>query len=219
MTINAMEDLLLQELNELYGAEQLILAALPKMAKAAHDDKLKSAFETHLKQTRDQVERLNRIYKLFGTEPKRGDCEPINEIVRQSEQFIDNKQADPAIRDASLIGAAQKVEHYEIALYGTAHSHAKLLGYTKAADLLADTLSEEEETDALLTQLATKRVNVRAARAPYSDARTGRRGVEASGGWGMGTLVSGMAIAAAVALLYAPQARGMRDRLGVQTGS
>ena len=217
--MNAMEDLLLQELTELYGAEQLILSALPKMAKASHDDKLRGAFETHLKQTRDQVERLNRIFKLFGVDPKSGDCEPVSEIIRQSEHLIGNKQADSAIVDASLISAAQKIEHYEIALYGTARSHAKLLGYTKAADLLADTLSEEEETDELLTQLATKRINVRAAKAPYSNARTGIRGAEATSGWGMGTLVSGVAIAAAVALLYAPQARGMRDRLGVQTGS
>jgi ferritin-like metal-binding protein YciE len=205
MEMNAMEDLLLQEMSELYGAEQQIIKALPKMAKAAHDPKLQDAFETHLKQTQKQVERLKKISKMFGRDLESSDCEPIAEIIKQGDQLIATKGAEPSVLDAALIAAGQKVEHYEISLYGTACSHAKLLGYTKAADLLHDTLQEEEEADELLTQLAKKRVNLKAAKAPFSYARTSPRASERSGGLGMGGLVSGLLIGAAVALLYSPK--------------
>ena len=112
------------------------------------------------------------------------------------------------------------MEHYEIALYGTARSHARLLGYTQVGELLADTLSEEEDTDALLTRLASKRVNVNAAKAPFSNARVAPRATDGGDGWGMGALVSGMAIGAAVALLYAPKSgekirQDLKERVGI----
>jgi ferritin-like metal-binding protein YciE len=211
MQMNAMEDLLLQEMSELYGAEQQIVKALPKMANAAHDPKLRSAFETHLKQTQNHVERLKKISKLFGRELESSDSEPIAGIIKQGDQLIATKQAEPSVLDAALIAAGQKVEHYEISLYGTAATHAKMLGYTKAANLLADTLQEEEETDELLTQLAKTRVNLSAVKAPFSHARTAPRGNERSGGLGMGALVSGLAIGALVAMLYSPKSGSTRQ--------
>jgi len=219
MEMNAMEDLLLQELTELYGAEQQIVKALPKMAKGAHDSKLRGAFGVHLKQTQNHIERLKKVFNMLGREAEAGDCEPISEIIKQGDALIALKGADPSILDAALITAAQKVEHYEIALYGTARSHARLLGYIKVGELLAETLREEEETDALLTQLAKKRVNLNAAKAPFSDARVAPRGTDAADGWGVGALVSGLAIGAAVALLYAPKSgERMRQELKEKAG-
>ena len=107
--------------------------------------------------------------------------------------------------DAALISAAQKVEHYEISLYGSARSHARMLGYLKVADVLAETLAEEEHTDALLTDLAHSRVNAEAAKAPFAAARIAPRGGEADGGIGFGSLLAGLFIGAAVGLLYAPK--------------
>jgi ferritin-like metal-binding protein YciE len=217
MEMNAMEDLLLQELTELYGAEQQIVKALPKMAKGAHDNKLRGAFGLHLKQTNNHIDRLKTIFKMLGRDPEAGDCDPISEIIKQGDALIALKGAEPAILDAALITAAQKVEHYEIALYGTARSHARLLGYIKVGEMLAETLREEEETDALLTQLAKKRVNLNAAKAPFSNARVAPRGSDGAEGWGVGALISGLAIGAAVAMLYAPKSgEQLRQGLGEQ---
>jgi ferritin-like metal-binding protein YciE len=205
MGMNVMEDLLLQELNELHGAEQQIVKALPKMAKAANDKKLQGAFELHLSQTQKQIERLETIFGMLGRDNQTGDCEPVSEIIKQGDALIATKGAEPSVLDAALISTAQKVEHYEIALYGSARSHARLLGYTAVGKLLADTLREEEETDALLTQLATKRVNLTATKAPFSDARTGTRGADGSTGLGMGALLIGVGIGAVIAMLSAPE--------------
>jgi ferritin-like metal-binding protein YciE len=200
MPLNAMEDLLLHELTELYGAERQIEKSLPKMAKAAHHQKLRGAFELHLKQTHNQVKRLESIFKMLNLAPEGADCEPVAQIVKQADTLLSLKHTEPEVVDAALISAGQKIEHYEIALYGTARSHAGLLGYQKVAGLLADTLHEEEQTDALLTQLARKSVNPAAAKAPFSDARTAPRGEERSTNWGMGALI-GVAIGAAAAML------------------
>ena len=215
MEMNAMEDLLLQELTELYGAEQQIVKALPKMAKAADDTKLRGAFELHLKQTQNHVQRLKRIFTMMGRSPESGDSDPISQIIKQGEGLIAAKVMEPAVLDAALIAAGQKVEHYEIALYGSARSHARLLGYARVGDLLGDTLIEEEQTDAMLTQLAKKRVNLNAAKAPFSAARTAPRGGDGgSNGWGIGALVTGLAIGAAAAILYAPKSgQGGRRKL------
>lgn len=199
-----LEDLFIQELSEAYDAEKQITKALPKMAGVAHRSELRSAFETHLKQTQRHVDRLEKIFKALGREPESFDSSPISQIIKQGDELGSKKQADRAVLDAALITTAQKVEHYEIALYGSATSHAKTLGYAKIADLLAETLDEEEQTDALLTQIATSHVNTEAARAPYAQARTGPRSGEESG-MGMGSLIMGALVGAAVALLYAPK--------------
>jgi ferritin-like metal-binding protein YciE len=206
MQMQALEDLFIQEITELYGAERQIVKALPKMASAADQKALRTAFETHYKQTQRQIDRLDKIFAALKREPESADCQPIAEILRQGDALISTKQAEPAVLDAALITAAQKVEHYEIAMYGSARSHARMLGYTKIADVLEDTLSEEEQTDALLTQLATKTVNIEAAKAPYASARVAPRGADGvDGGIGVGSLISGLAIGAAIALLYSPR--------------
>jgi len=201
MEMKALEDLLLNELMELYSAEQQIAKALPKMVKVTHNTELRAAFELHSKQTAGHVKRLNKIFTLLNKNAETADCEPITEMVKQADSLAGNRQSDPAIVDAALISAAQKVEHYEIALYGTARSHAQLLGYRKIGDILTETLREEEETDALLTKLAQKRVNLIAAKAPFGEARTGPRGSTANG-WGAGALIGSLAIGAAAAMFY-----------------
>ncbi|HVW86828.1 MAG TPA: DUF892 family protein [Bryobacteraceae bacterium] len=214
--MKALEDLFLRELAELYDAERQIVKALPKMAKATERSELRAAFETHYKQTERHVDRLEKIFKALGREPESQSSDPISEIVKQGDAIASSKQAEPSVLDAALITAAQKVEHYEIALYGSARSHAKMLGYLKIASLLEDTLREEEETDALLTKIAERRVNVDAAKAPFARARVAPRAGEEMGGWGPGALVAGILIGAAVALLYAPKSgekmrRDLRD--------
>jgi ferritin-like metal-binding protein YciE len=226
MEMKVMEDLFLQELGELYGAEQQIVKALPKMVKAAHDKKLQGAFESHLSQTEKHIERLETIFGMLRRDQQTGDCEPVSEIIKQGDALIAIKDAEPSVLDAALISTAQKVEHYEIALYGSARSHAQLLGYIAVGKLLADTLREEEETDALLTQLATKRVNLSATKAPFSDARTGTRGADGSTGLGMGALLIGAGMGAVIAMLYAPQSgsksrsqlKGKAEELGKEWG-
>jgi len=205
MEMKALEDLFLEELGELYDAERQIVKALPKMAKAAGNSALRAAFETHLKQTERHADRLEKIFKAIEREPESHTSEPISQIIKQGDQLIASK-SESAIRDAALISAAQKVEHYEITMYGSARSHAKMLGLAKVAASLEQTLGEEEQTDLLLSQLAQKSVNVEASRAPFALARTSPRGDEEETGWGFGGLLFGAIVGAAVALLYAPKA-------------
>jgi ferritin-like metal-binding protein YciE len=204
MEMKALEDLLLQELMELYSAEQQILKAFPKLINVAQNAALRAAFELHSKQTTVHGARLDKIFSLLHKDVESVDCDPIASIIKQTDRLTAVNKSDPAVLDAALISAAQKVEHYEIALYGAARSHSRLLGYLKIAEILSQTLREEEETDALLTRLAEKRVNVIAAKAPFANARSGQRGSN-SRGWGVGALVSCLAIGAAVALVYAPE--------------
>ncbi len=205
MEMKALEDLFLRELAELYDAEKQILKALPKMASATDHKALRVAFETHVKQTDRHVDRLEKVFRALGREPESIDSNPISEIVKQGDVLTSAKQVDPAVLDAALISAAQKVEHYEIAMYGSARSHAKMLGYLKIATLLEETLKEEEQTDALLTELALHSVNRHAAKAPFANARVAPRGVDESGGIGMGGLLFGIVVGAAAALLFAPK--------------
>ncbi len=223
MTINALEDLFLQELNELYDAEKQVLKALPKMAKAAFSSQLRTAFETHYKETKVQVLRLEKVYKIMGEEPTRPDSQPVSGVIAQGKQMIGAKHSDPAVLDAGLITIAQKVEHYEIAGYGCVRTHAAILGYGEIAELLADTLQEEEKTDRLLTEIATSLVNVEAAKAPYSHARTSPRGAIKSqkyekDGSSFGTILTGLTIGAVVAILFAPKSgKDTRTQLASKT--
>lgn len=216
MEMKALEDLFLRELAELYDAERQIVKALPKMAKATQRTELRAAFEKHLKQTHGHVDRLEKIFKALGREPESADSDPISEIVRQGDAIISAKVIEPEVLDAALIATAQKVEHYEIAMYGTARSHARTLGYLKIAALLEDTLREEEETDAQLSQLAERRINVEASKAPFARARTAPRGGEDTGGFGPGALITGVLIGAGFALLYAPKS-GEKIRRDLRT--
>ncbi|MDQ6700105.1 MAG: DUF892 family protein [Acidobacteriota bacterium] len=190
----------------MYDAENQILKALPVMAKAASRAELRRAFEDHYKETKSQVDRLDRIFKALNEEPSKFKCEPVTAIVDQGASLMSEKASDSAVVDAGLITIAQKVEHFEIASYGCARTHARLLGYERIAELLEVTLKEEENADMKLTAIAESKVNIDAGKAPYAKARTAPRLAEAQGsGGGMGRVLVGLGIGAAIALLYAPK--------------
>jgi len=171
---STMKDLLTTELQDTYSAETQILDALPKMQEAATSPVLKRAFQEHLEVTRRQVERLEEVCRQLSIETEGETCEAMEGLVEEGEQLIDEFDAGPVL-DAALIGAAQKVEHYEMAAYGTLTAMLKAMGETTCADLMAQTLKEEKETDDLLTRVAEQEVNPAAlGKAPAND-RTGRR--------------------------------------------
>jgi ferritin-like metal-binding protein YciE len=161
---NPLEELLVEELKDLYSAENQIIKALPKMAKASSSPELRRAFERHLEETKRQVERLNQIGEALDTKLTGKKCKGMEGLIEEGKEIMAEDLDENAI-DAGLIGAAQKVEHYEIAAYGTARTHAEMLGYTKAAKLLQQTLDEEGATDKKLTQLAESIINVEAVEA------------------------------------------------------
>ncbi|MBW3543422.1 MAG: ferritin-like domain-containing protein [Planctomycetes bacterium] len=162
MAMNNLQDALLDELRDLYSAEKQILKALPRMAKAAENPELKKAFETHERQTEEQVTRLEQVFDLLDHKPRAKKCQAMEGMIEESKELM-KEDAEPEVLDAMLIASAQKVEHYEIASYGTACTWAETVGCDqKAIDLLKQTLSEEKETDELLTQLAEQSVNVAA---------------------------------------------------------
>ena len=152
MAVNTMEDLMLEELRDLYHAEKQLTKALPKMAKAAHSPELKVAFEGHLNETKEQVARLESVFKLLGHEAKAKTCEAMLGLVKEGEQAIEAKMA-AEIRDCALIAAAQKVEHYEMSGYGTLRTWALQLGHADVAKLLSQTESEEKAADQKLTKI------------------------------------------------------------------
>jgi len=163
MRINSLHDLYVEELRDLYNAETQIAKALPKMAKAAGAAELRSALEEHLQVTREQVERLERIFERLNESPKGSKCKGMEGIIEEGEEMLD-KDAPEQVRDAALISAAQRVEHYEMAGYGTARTYARQLGYDDHAELLQQTLNEEGEADKKLTRLAEALVNIEATR-------------------------------------------------------
>ncbi|HAT24179.1 MAG TPA: hypothetical protein DCS81_07375 [Pantoea septica] len=156
MAIKTLVDLFVHDLSDVYSAEKQITRALPKMARAATDESLKAAFEAHLEETRGQIERLDQIVeKTEELRIRRMKCHALEGLVEEAQEIIDSVEAGP-VRDAGLIGAAQKVEHYEIATYGTLTAMAKRLGFDEAAKLLAETLQEEKATDEKLNVIAEK---------------------------------------------------------------
>lgn len=149
-----LQELLIDELKDLYSAETQLTKALPKMAKAANDENLKAGFEEHLDQTHEHIARLDRAMELLDASPKGKTCKAMKGLLAEGEEKI-KEDASPAVKDAALIGAAQKVEHYEIAGYGTVRTFAELLGEDEIVSLLQETLDEEAETDRKLTELAS----------------------------------------------------------------
>ena len=162
MKMKTLKDLYVSELKDLYSAEKQILKALPKMAKAATAPELKKAFQQHLAQTEVHVGRLEKICEQLGQKPTGKVCKAMEGLVEEGKELIEEKP-DPSVLDAGLIAAAQRVEHYEMAGYGTVRTFAKLLGEDKAATLLQETLDEERETDKKLTELAESVINIGAA--------------------------------------------------------
>jgi ferritin-like metal-binding protein YciE len=161
MPLSTIKDLYIKELEDLYDAENQILQALPKMAQAASSPELRMAFEEHLQQTRGQVQRLDRIFQDIGAPRGSMKCQGMAGLLREGEELM-KQPADPEVRDAGMIASAQKVEHYEMAGYGTVRTFAKMLGDKEAVHLLQQTLDEEGATDKKLTLLAERDVNKQA---------------------------------------------------------
>jgi ferritin-like metal-binding protein YciE len=162
--LDSMETLLIDQLEDLYDAEQQIVTALPLMANAAQDQTLKSAFQQHLRETENQVRRLEQVFELLGQKARSKSCAAMKGLITEGQEVI-SAGGDPDVKDAALIAAAQRVEHYEIAGYGTARTFAQRLGRHEAARLLQQTLDEEGATDKKLTALAESSINMQAATA------------------------------------------------------
>jgi ferritin-like metal-binding protein YciE len=164
MKLNTIDDLFLHELKDLYSAENQLVKALPKMAKAASNEELKAGFTEHLEQTKGHVERLEQIAESLGKKLTGHKCNAMEGLVEEGAELI-SEDAEDSVRDAGLIGAAQRVEHYEIAGYGTAIALAKAVGQNDAVALLEETLDEEKETNEKLTELAESTINPAASSA------------------------------------------------------
>ncbi|HVT28873.1 MAG TPA: ferritin-like domain-containing protein [Lacipirellulaceae bacterium] len=160
MKLESLEDLFVNELKDLYSAERQLVKALPKMAKASASRELRSGFEKHLKQTEGHVDRLEQIFGELDVSPRGKKCKGMEGLIEEGAEVI-KEDAEPEVKDAALIAAAQRVEHYEIAGYGCVRTYARLLGNDVAAKLLQQTLDEEGETDKTLTELA-ETINVEA---------------------------------------------------------
>jgi ferritin-like metal-binding protein YciE len=158
MKLDSLKKLYVEELRDLYSAENQLIKALPKMAKGASSAELKQAFEDHLEQTREHVERLDEIFSRLDEKPTGKTCKAMKGLIEEGAEMLE-EDGEESVIDAGLIGAAQRVEHYEIAAYGTVRTFANLLGEEEAADLLQQTLDEEGETDKQLSELAEEIVN------------------------------------------------------------
>lgn len=168
MSLDTLQDLFVAELKDLYSAEQQLLKALPKMAKAATAPQLRQAFESHLKETKGQVDRLEKIFKKLGVKAGRKKCKAMAGLIEEGQELAKEDGA-PAVLDAGLIAAAQRVEHYEMAGYGCVRTYARLLGDQVAADLLQKTLDEEGAADQKLSRIAEFDINFDAQQANDED--------------------------------------------------
>ena len=162
MAIENLHGLFVHTLQDVYFAEQLIVKKLPKMAEKAASQQLRMSFETHLAETKEQVNRLEQVFEILGEKAKAEECPAIEGITEEAEELIKGIK-DPETRDAAMLASAQAVEHYEIARYGTLVAWAEEMGHTEVIPLLRKTLDEEKATDAKLSQLAESRLNKKAA--------------------------------------------------------
>jgi ferritin-like metal-binding protein YciE len=161
--INSLHELYVEQLRDLYDAENQLVKALPKMAEASNSDELRQGFEEHLEQTREHVQRLENIFESLGEKPKGEKCKGMEGLIKEGSEALDEDMQED-VKDAAIIAAAQRVEHYEISGYGTVRTFANLLGEDEAVSLLQKTLDEEKETDSKLNQLA-ENINVEAEEA------------------------------------------------------
>ena len=161
MELESLHELYLEKLRDLYSAEQQILKALPKVRKKVTHEELQEAMDTHIAQTEQQVQRLERIFEQLGESPKGKHCKGMEGLLAEASELM-GEDADADVLDAGLIAAAQAVEHYEMAGYGTARTYAELLGFDDHSELLQQTLNEEAETDRILTEIAMTSVNIEA---------------------------------------------------------
>jgi ferritin-like metal-binding protein YciE len=158
---NELHELFLDELADIYSAEQQLTKALPKMAKAAQSSELREAFEMHLEETQNQIQRLEQAVEALDETLKRKKCKAMEGLIEEAKEIMEEQKGSSAI-DAALISAAQKVEHYEIASYGTLCRWAQMMGHNETLDLLKETLSEEKATDEKLTEVAESTANIQA---------------------------------------------------------
>jgi len=174
MKLDTLKTLYTNELRDLYNAEGQLLKALPKMAKAASSDELKDAFEKHLEQTKSHVERLEEVFEDIGEKPKGKTCRAMKGLIEEGSEIL-QEDGEESVIDAGIIVAAQKVEHYEIAGYGSVRTFAQLLGKDRSAELLQTTLEEESEANQLLNKLAEDIVNPEALMEPELAGASSRR--------------------------------------------
>jgi len=170
MENNSLKELYIEQLRDIYDAENQLVKALPEMAKAATSEELRSGFENHLEQTKEHGRRLEQVFKDLGEKAKGKKCKGMQGLIAEGKEVIDEDFEDE-VKDAALISAAQRLEHYEIAAYGTVRTYAEILGQHNAASLLEKTLEEEKETDEKLTELA-EGINVQAARPETEQGRS-----------------------------------------------
>lgn len=173
--MESLDELLAEELKDIYSAEKQLLRALPKMAKKASALELKTALQDHFEMTQRQVERLEEVFAALGKPAKAKTCKAMQGLIEEATEIMEEDASD-SVLDAGIIAAAQKVEHYEIASYGTVRTWARLCGEDEAADLLQETLDEESQTDEQLTELAESIINPRAEEGGDDDAEEGSAG-------------------------------------------
>jgi ferritin-like metal-binding protein YciE len=160
--MKTLHDLFIEQLKDMSSAERQLVAALPKMAKAANSQELRQAFEQHLEVTKSQADRLSQIFDMVGASAGRKKCKGMEGLIAEGEELMAEEGMAPAVKDAGLIAAAQKVEHYEIASYGTLRTFADMMGHKQASQVIQGILDEEGRADKLLTQIAEKNVNMKA---------------------------------------------------------
>ena len=159
MQMESLQELLVHEMRDIFSAENQMLKSLPRMAKKAKNPKLKQAFENHLRETEDQIEKLRRLFEGLGEKPTGKKCLAMEGLINEAKETM-GEDMDDDVMDAALIAAAQKVEHYEIASYGTCRTWAELMGMNDVARVLQQILDQEGKTDKLLTQLAESEINI-----------------------------------------------------------
>jgi len=167
-TVDSLTTLLVEELRDIYDAEKRLTKAIPKLAKASTSDELRGALENHLSETEQHVTRLEQAFEHLDEPARRKPCAGMRGLIEEGDEHIKEDFEDDGRRDATIIGAAQRVEHYEMAAYGTAVAHARLLGQTEVAELLEETLAEEKAADRKLTDIADGVVNLEASAADDS---------------------------------------------------
>lgn len=183
MAVESLNELLVEQLRDLYDAENQLIKALPKMAEGANSEELREAIEEHLEQTKGHARRIETVFENLGEKAKAKKCKGMEGLIKEGSETLE-EDMDPDVKDAAIIAAAQRVEHYEIAGYGTARTMANLLGEREAASLLEETLNEEKQADSKLTELAED-INVAAEGAGEEDAEeaeeeTPRRSTQSS---------------------------------------
>jgi ferritin-like metal-binding protein YciE len=177
MQMTTLHDLMVHELKDLYSAERQLVQALPKMAKGATNADLQVAISTHLEQTKEHVARLERAFEMLGESGKGMKCKGMEGLIEEGKGLLEEEDIDPDVLDAGIIAAAQRVEHYEIAAYGTVREYARTLGHDELAAILTATLDEEKSADQLLSGLAEGGINALAERDGTQSAEEGTNGV------------------------------------------